>query len=61
MATHPKELTASEMRTLVEEQTRRYLGMSRAAFLRAAREGKLPDHPAVAHLLILTGARSGQD
>lgn len=61
MAGQRNELTAAEMKALVDEQTRRYLGMSRQAFLRAAKAGKLPDHPAVAHLLLLSGASTSQD
>lgn len=42
---------------MVEEQTQKYLGMSTAEFIESVRRGELPDHPATAHLLILTGAR----
>jgi hypothetical protein len=50
------ELTDEETRRYLEDQTRAYFGMSLDEFLRRAEEGTLPDHPAVAHLIMLSGA-----
>jgi hypothetical protein len=53
------ELTEDEARAFLEEQTLRYLGMGLEEFMRRADEGKLPEHPMVEHLVLLTGARPG--
>lgn len=50
------DLTAEEVRGLLDEQARRYLGMTGEEFVAAAEQGSLPDHPAVAHLVLLAGA-----
>ncbi len=51
------ELTPDEFAQLLEEQTRRYFGISVAEFRSRAEEGSLPvDHPMVIHLALLTGA-----
>lgn len=52
-----EELTPAETREYLEEQTRKYLGISLDEFLRRAEDGTLPEHPAVAHLIMLSGAR----
>ena len=52
------ELTADEAHEYMEEQTLRYFGLSLAAFIAAAEANELPDHPALAHLILLTGAQS---
>ncbi len=51
------ELTDDEAREYLDAQTRTHLGMSLDEFIRAADEGSLPEHPAVPHLVLLTGAR----
>lgn len=53
------ELTDEETREYLDEQTRVTLGMTLVEFMRRADEGTLPDHPAVPHLVLLTGARPG--
>ena len=50
------ELTAEEMRAMLDEQARHYFGMSAEEFTVAAERGELPDHPVVAHLVLLAGA-----
>ncbi len=52
------ELTDEERSEFLEESVNRFLGISLAEFMRLAQEGNLPDHPAVAHLVLLTGANS---
>ena len=52
-----EELTPDETREYLGEQTRRYLSMELDEFLRRAEEGSLPEHPVVAHLIMLSGAR----
>jgi hypothetical protein len=54
-------LSPEEFAALVEEQAQRYLGMTTVEFIDSVRRGVLPDHPATAHLLILTGARTASD
>lgn len=51
------ELTADETREFLDDQTRSELGLTLDEFLDLAERGELPDHPAVAHLILLTGAR----
>lgn len=53
---HDWKLSREEFAAYVEEQAQRYLGMTTAEFIESVRRGELPDHPATAHLLILTGA-----
>lgn len=50
------ELTPEEMRATLDQQARHYLGMSAEEFTAAAERGELPDHPVVAHLVLLAGA-----
>jgi hypothetical protein len=52
-----EELTPEETREFLEEQTRKYLNMGLDEFLYRAEKGTLPEHPAVAHLIMLSGAR----
>jgi hypothetical protein len=52
-------LNRRQVHALIDERARRYLGMSGDEFMAAAKRGELPDDPAVAQLLMLTGARSG--
>jgi len=52
----PTELTAEQFRRFLEEETQHYFSMSVDQFTAAAERGKLPDHPVVAHLVLLTGA-----
>ena len=56
-----RELSREEFAAYVEEQAQRYLGMTTAEFVESVRRGELPDHPATAHLVILTGARIDGD
>lgn len=51
-------LDETETAQFVEAEIRRHLGMSTDEFLERAKADELPDHPAVAHLLILTGAET---
>lgn len=51
-------LTPEEARAYVEEQVREALDMSLEEFYERARAKTLPDHPAVPHLVLLTGAAS---
>lgn len=50
------ELTPEEMRATLDAQARHYLDMSADEFIAAAERGALPDHPVVAHLVLLAGA-----
>ncbi len=50
------ELSAEQLRGLLEEEAQRYFGMSAEQFIAAAERGELPDHPVVAHLVLLAGA-----
>jgi hypothetical protein len=52
----PSELTADELRAVLEDEAQHYLGMSADEFIAAAHRGELPDHPVVAHLVLLAGA-----
>ena len=51
------ELTEDESKEYLESEVRRYLDMPLEKFYKLAEQGRLPDHPAVAHLILLTGAR----
>jgi hypothetical protein len=51
------ELTPEEAHEYVAERVREELGISLEEFMRLAEDGNLPDDPAVAHLVLLTGAR----
>ncbi|HEY3669498.1 MAG TPA: hypothetical protein VGN51_01065 [Acidimicrobiia bacterium] len=53
-----RDLTPDETREYLEQQTQTYLRMSLGEFLALAEAGELPEHPVVAHLLLLTGARA---
>ena len=59
IAENRDELTADETRQLLEDEIQRHLGMSLDEFYRRAEAGTLPDHPLVAHLALLAGARTG--
>lgn len=48
-------LTRDEVMALLDRDARHYLGMTAAEFLDAARRNALPDHPIVAHLVLLAG------
>lgn len=52
------ELTLEETLALLQEQTQRYLGMDLDEFYERAEAGTLPDHPAVPHLVLMSGARA---
>ncbi|HUY30914.1 MAG TPA: hypothetical protein VMV02_07980 [Acidimicrobiales bacterium] len=52
------ELTREETLAYLEEQTQRYLHMPLDEFYRRAEAGTLPDHPAVPHLILMSGARA---
>jgi hypothetical protein len=52
------EMTIEQTMTLLEEQTQRFLGMSLDDFYAHAEAGTLPDHPAVPHLILMSGARA---
>jgi hypothetical protein len=51
------ELTDAESRQYLESEVQRYLGIDLDEFMTRADAGTLPEHPAVAHLILLTGAR----
>jgi hypothetical protein len=53
------ELTEPETLEYLNDLTREALGMTLDEFVRRADEGTLPEHPAVPHLVLLTGARPG--
>ena len=52
------ELTEEEAREYLDSQTRLYLDLSLDEFYARAEEGTLPEHPMVAHLVLLSGARA---
>lgn len=52
-----EELTEAESKKYLATEVRRYLGMSLDEFYKRVENGTLPEHPAVAHLILLTGAR----
>ncbi len=56
--THPdaSELSAEQLREILEEEAQHYFGMSAEQFIAAAERRELPDHPVVAHLVLLAGA-----
>lgn len=56
-AAEERELTPDEARAYLEAEVQRYLGMGLDQFYKLAEQGKLPNHPAVAHLILLTGAK----
>jgi hypothetical protein len=51
-----EELTEAESKEYLESEVHRYLDMTLSEFYKRAEDGTLPDHPAVAHLILLTGA-----
>jgi hypothetical protein len=52
------ELTREQAAALLDRRARRFLDMSGDDFIRAVEEKRpLPDHPMVAHLLLMIGAR----
>jgi len=55
-AAEGRELTPEEAQEYLDAEVRRYLGIGLEEFYKLAKQGKLPDHPAVAHLILLTGA-----
>jgi len=52
-----RDLTPEESRAYLEDEVNRYLGITLNRFYQLAEAGKLPEHPAVAHLILLTGAK----
>lgn len=51
-------MSRRDLDALVDRLARRHLKMSRRQFIQAVERGEsLPDHPAVAHLRLLSGAR----
>ena len=50
------DLDAEQASHRLEQQTLQFLGMTLDDFLRRAEEGRLPDTPAVSHLLLISGA-----
>lgn len=52
------ELTEEETDEYVESETMRVYGLSVADFIAAAEAGNLTPGPALAHLVLLTGART---
>ncbi len=56
------DISRDEMEALFDQRARRYLGMSGQEFLDAVeRGGPLPDHPIVAHLLLMIGAPTSEE
>ena len=53
-----RDLTEAEARAFVEEQTLEYFGLTYDEFVAAAEADELSAHPALAHLVLLTGVRS---
>jgi hypothetical protein len=53
-----RDLTPDEARAFIEEQTLEYFGMTYDQFVEAAEADLVPAHPALAHLVLLTGVRS---
>ena len=51
-------LSREEVIRLLDEQSNAFLGFGADAFLALARKGDLPDHPLVAHLVLLAGEGS---
>lgn len=58
LADERDELTEAETREFLDEETRRLFGLSLDEFVKAAEADALEPHPALAHLVLLTGARS---
>lgn len=56
-AVEDRELTEEEAREYLDGEVRRYLGIGLDEFYSLANKGRLPEHPAVAHLILLTGAK----
>lgn len=50
-----KALSRRQLRAILDERARRYLGMTAKEFLDALAKDELPDTPAVAHLKMLVG------
>jgi hypothetical protein len=57
-ATDSQELSRADVWAMLDEQARKFLGMSAEEFVAAARADRLPDHPMVAHLVLLAGEGS---
>lgn len=49
-------LSRGDLDAILDEDARRLLGLSGAEFRQRLAAGTLPEHPAVAHLALLTGA-----
>lgn len=54
----PVTKSEADSSVFIEDEIKRLLDMSYDEFLRAAKANSLPDHPAVAYLLVLTGAKT---
>ncbi len=50
------EMSDEEWHQYLEDSVQRFLGMSLDEFMECAAKGSLPEHAAVAHLVLLTGA-----
>ncbi len=48
-------MSREEVIALLDREAKHYLGMTADEFLDAARRDELPDHPIVAHLVLLAG------
>lgn len=48
-------MSRAEVWAILDAEAHRFLGISAGDFLTAARAGTLPDHPMVAHLVLLAG------
>ncbi len=59
LADESNVLTDEEFEILLNERARRWLGVSLEEFLGLRDSGRLPDSPAVDHLLLLMRARAG--
>jgi len=52
------EMTADEANEWIEAETRRVYGLTIEEFVKAAEAEELEPHPDLAHLVLLTGART---
>lgn len=52
------ELTPEEAQEYLDAQTQAVYGLPLDEFIKLAEANELPPHPALAHLVLLTGARS---
>lgn len=61
LADNPNVLTEEQFGALLEKRAQEWLGMSLDEFVDRRDNGTLPSSPAVDHLLLLLGARTGEE